>query len=64
VKAVSWLRQSVTGLSLWRPVSVHVRFVVVRVAMGQVFSELFGFPLNICSVVIIFRHFSLYNLRL
>jgi hypothetical protein len=39
--AVPWLRQLVTGLSLWRPRfnpgSVHVGFVVDKVALGQVF---------------------------
>jgi hypothetical protein len=35
-KAVTWLRQLVTGLLLWRPRSGHVGFVVDKVALGQV----------------------------
>jgi hypothetical protein len=55
-KAMPWLRRLVTGLSPQRPGfdpgSVHVRFVVDKVAVGQVF--LFGFPLPVsfhrCSI--------------
>ena len=39
-KAVPWLRRLVAGLSLWRPGfdprTVHVGFVVEKVALGQV----------------------------
>jgi hypothetical protein len=49
-KAVPWLRQSVAGFSPRRPGfdpgSVHVGFVVDKVALGQIFPpEYFGFPL-------------------
>jgi hypothetical protein len=48
IKAVPWLRLLVAGLSLQRPVfdlgSVHVEFVVDKVALGP---EYFGFPLSI-----------------
>jgi hypothetical protein len=47
-RAMPWLTQLVTGLSPRRPGfdprSVHVGFVVDKVALGQVFSEYFGFP--------------------
>jgi hypothetical protein len=47
-----WLRQLVAGLSPWRPGivlgSVHVGFVVDKVALGQVFSQVLWFsPVNI-----------------
>jgi hypothetical protein len=46
-----WFRLLVAGLSPRRPgfapVSIHVGFVVDKVALGQVFSEFFGFPLSI-----------------
>jgi hypothetical protein len=48
VKAVPWLRWLVIGLSPQRtrfaPGSVHVRFVMDKVALGQ---EFFDFPLSI-----------------
>jgi hypothetical protein len=37
------------GFSPWRPgfgSGQHVRFVVDKAALGQVFSEYFGFPAN------------------
>ena len=48
--AVAWLRRLVAGLSPRRPDfdsgSVHVEFVVDKVALGQVFfPEYFSFPL-------------------
>jgi hypothetical protein len=51
---VPWLRRLVAGLSLWRPVfeprSVHVGFVVDKVALGQVFSRELRFsPVNFYS---------------
>jgi hypothetical protein len=52
-RAVPWLRRLVAGLSPRRPgfnpESVHVGFVVDKVALRQVFffSEYFGFPLSI-----------------
>jgi hypothetical protein len=49
--AVLWLRSLVAGLSPRRPGfapgSIHVGFVVDKVALGQVFSEFFGFPLSV-----------------
>jgi hypothetical protein len=43
--AVPWLRRLVAGLSPWRPGfdpgSVHVGFVVDKVALGQVFPRQF-----------------------
>jgi hypothetical protein len=46
-KVVPWLRWLVAGISPRRPGSIHVGFVVDKVALGQVFSEFFGFPLSI-----------------
>jgi hypothetical protein len=51
-QATPWLRPLVTGLSLWRPGfapgSVHVEFMVDRVALGQVFVwALQFFPVSI-----------------
>jgi hypothetical protein len=50
-KAVPWLRRLVAGLSARRPGfnlgSVHLGFVVDKVALGQVFSKYFGFSLPI-----------------
>jgi hypothetical protein len=47
-QAMPQLRQLVAGFSPWRPGfkpgSGHVGFVVDKVALGQVFSEYFGFP--------------------
>jgi hypothetical protein len=42
--AVPWLRWLVAGFSPRRRRSGHVGFVVDKVALGQVFSEYFGFP--------------------
>jgi hypothetical protein len=58
IKAVPWLSRLVAGLSPRRPGfdpgSVHVRFVVDKVALGQVFLRVVGFPLSIsfhwCSI--------------
>jgi hypothetical protein len=50
-QAVPWLRQLVTGLSPRRPGfnpgSVHVGFVVDKVALGQGFPQVLQFPLSI-----------------
>jgi hypothetical protein len=47
-KAVPWLRRLVAGFPPRRPVfdpkSGHMGFVVDNAALGQVFSEYFGFP--------------------
>jgi hypothetical protein len=50
--AVSWLRRLVVGLTLRRPVfaprSIHVGFVVNKVALGHVFVRVLRFyPVNI-----------------
>jgi hypothetical protein len=46
--AVPWLRQLVASLRLWRPRfvpgSVHVGFMVDKVALGQVFLQVLLFP--------------------
>jgi hypothetical protein len=55
---VPWLRRLVAGLSLRRPGfdpgSVHVGFVVDKVALGQAFLRVVAFPLSIsfhwCSI--------------
>jgi hypothetical protein len=48
VLAVQWLRQLVAGLLPLRPgfalASVHVGFVVDKVALGQVFLRVLRFP--------------------
>jgi hypothetical protein len=57
---VPWLRRLVAGLPLRRPGfdpgSVHVGFVVSKVALGQVFLRVVGFPLSIsfhrCSITV------------
>jgi hypothetical protein len=51
-----WLRQIVASLSPRRLRSVHVGFVVDRVALGQVFSKFLSFPLSVtfnCGSVLI-----------
>jgi hypothetical protein len=45
--AVPRLRWLVTSLSLWRPRSVHVGFVVDKVALGQDLSKFFSSPVKI-----------------
>jgi hypothetical protein len=58
MKAVPWLRQLVAGIPPRRPGfdpgSVHVGFVVDKVAVGQVFPQVLRFPLSIS-----FRGFSI-----
>jgi hypothetical protein len=47
--AVSQLKRLVTGFPPRRPgfaSGQHVEFVVDKAALGQVFSEYFGFPYN------------------
>jgi hypothetical protein len=41
--AVPWLRRLVAGLSLRRPVLIHVGFLVDKVALGQVFPRVLRF---------------------
>jgi putative component of membrane protein insertase Oxa1/YidC/SpoIIIJ protein YidD len=58
LSAVPWLRRLVAGLPLRRPGfdpgSLHVRFAVDKVALGQVFLRVVGFSLLIsfhwCSI--------------
>jgi hypothetical protein len=49
--AVPWLKRLVAGLSPRRSGfahgSINVGYVVEKVALGQVISEIFGFPLSI-----------------
>jgi hypothetical protein len=49
--AVPWLGRLVAGLSLWGPGyvpgSVHVGFVVDKVALGQIFLRVLPPPLSI-----------------
>jgi hypothetical protein len=54
-KAAPWLRRLVAGLSPWRPGfdpgSLHVGFVVEKVALGQVFPPSTSvFPCHRCSI--------------
>jgi hypothetical protein len=59
---VPWLRRLAAGLPPRRPGfdpgSVNVEFVVDKVALGQVFTEYFGFPLSIS-----FHRFSITRKR-
>jgi len=62
-RAVPWLRRLVAGLSPRRPGfapgSVHVGFVVDKVALGQVFLRVLRFsPVNIHSTVALHTHIS------
>jgi hypothetical protein len=58
--AVPWLRRLITGLWQQRPGftrgSVNVGLVVVRVAMGQVFLQLFSFPCQYHSTLTVHAH--------
>jgi hypothetical protein len=49
IEAVPWLRRLAAGLPPWRPGfdpgSVHVGFVVDKVALGQVFPRVLRFSL-------------------
>jgi hypothetical protein len=56
--AVSWLRWLVTSVSSQRPGSVHVWFVVRKVAVGQVFLRVLGFPI---SVIPLWLSILIYN---
>jgi hypothetical protein len=64
------LRLLVSGfppqLSDFEPRSGHTGFLVDKVALGQVFSEHFGFPANShsidCSTIIITYHLGLVQL--
>jgi hypothetical protein len=55
---VPWLRRLVVGLSPRRPGSLHVRFVVDKVALVQVFSRGLRFPVSITppSLSVLFYH--------
>jgi hypothetical protein len=60
--AVPWLRQLVTGLSLQTPrltlVSLHVGFVVGKVALGQLFLRSLQFHHQYDSAVALHTHIS------
>jgi hypothetical protein len=62
--AVPWLRWLVTGLSQQRPrfvpMSVHVGFVVDKVALAQVFLQVLRFPPAI--IVLLGLHTHIYDL--
>jgi len=66
--SVPWIRWPVAGLSLWKPGfnsrSVHVMFVVNRLALGRDFLRVYAFPLSgsfhECSVLI-FIYMLLYD---
>jgi hypothetical protein len=55
-----WLRRLVAGISQrstgFTSGSVHVGFVVDKVALGQVSSELFGFPCQYHSTVALYTY--------
>jgi hypothetical protein len=54
-QAVLLLKQLIAGLSLWKPGSVHVGFVVDKVALGQVFLQVLQFwsiPFHVGSILI------------
>jgi hypothetical protein len=57
IKAVPWLRRLAAGLPPRRPGfdpgSVHVGFVVDKVALGQVFPQVLGFsPVSFIPLVL------------
>jgi hypothetical protein len=59
-QTVPWLRRLVAGLSVRRPGSVHVEFVVDKVALGQVFLRVLRFsPVNI---ILLWLSILIYNL--
>jgi hypothetical protein len=64
---VPWLRSLVAGLSSRRPGfapwSIHVGFVVDKVALGQVFSEFFGFPLSIYNSIVALQTHIIWGMR-
>jgi hypothetical protein len=48
LETVPWLKRLVDGLSSWRPGSIHLGFVVDKVALGQGFLRVLQFsPANI-----------------
>jgi hypothetical protein len=62
-EAVVWLQLLVAGLymrrSRFEPESLRVGFLVTNVALGQIFSQYFGFPLSVsfpqfCRLVFIY----------
>jgi hypothetical protein len=59
---VPWLRWLVAGLSLWRPwralEQVHVEYVVDKVALGQVFLQLFWFSHQFYLTAAVHTHIS------
>jgi hypothetical protein len=61
VSAVPWLRRLVADLSPRR--SVHLGFMVDKVALGQVFSEFFGFPLLIYHSTVALQTHIIWGMR-
>jgi hypothetical protein len=61
-KSVPWLRRLVSGLSSRRdgfaPRSVHVGFVMKKLALGQVFLRFLRFPCQYHSTVAVHTHVS------
>jgi hypothetical protein len=61
-RAVPWLKRLVTGLSPQRPGfapgSIHVGFVVDKVALGRFLSEYFGFPCRYIIPPLLHIHLS------
>jgi hypothetical protein len=66
VRAVPWLRRLVAGLSLRRPGSIHVEFVVEKVALGQVFVPVLRFsPVSIIppSFSVLIHHLGINSMH-
>jgi hypothetical protein len=63
---VTWLRSLVAGLSPRRPgfapASIHIGFVMDKVALGQVFLRVLRFPLSIYAISFHRRSPNSYNL--
>jgi hypothetical protein len=55
-EAAPWLRSLITGLSLWKPWSVHVEFVVDKVALGQVLLWVLQFSRQYHSTEAVHTH--------
>jgi len=68
-RAMPWIRQLAASLSLERhkldTKPVHMRFVMDKVALGQVFLQVYGFPLSVsfhhCSIHL---HLNITHIRI
>jgi hypothetical protein len=62
ISAVPWLKQLDAGLSPWRPGftprSVHMVFVVGKVALGQIFLQVLQFSSASVIPPLLHNHFS------